>query len=82
MRSPGFCPLASAVAHAQQAATLAVAGSAVDAYHQRLRSWLARFHGVALRYPPNYPGWRWALDGERIASPERLLRAAVGIFHT
>ncbi|GAB3378746.1 hypothetical protein GCM10027317_22500 [Massilia agri] len=54
----------------------------VNAYHQRLRSWLARFHGVASRYLPNYLGWRWALDGERIASPERLLRAAVGIFHT
>ncbi|GAB3368021.1 IS1595 family transposase [Massilia agri] len=54
----------------------------VNAYHQRLRSWLARFHGVASRYLPNYLGWRWALDGERIASPERLLRAAIGIFHT
>jgi len=30
----------------------------------------------------NYLGWRWALDGERIASPERFLRAAIGIFHT
>ena len=54
----------------------------VNAYHQRLRSWLARFHGVASRYLPNYLGWRWALDGERIASPERFLRAAIGIFHT
>ena len=54
----------------------------VNAYHQRLRSWLARFHGVASRYLPNYLGWRWALDGERIASPEHLLRAALGVFHT
>lgn len=54
----------------------------VNAYHRRFRSWLARFHGVASRYLPNYLGWRWALDGERIPSPERLLRAAIGIFNT
>jgi IS1 family transposase len=54
----------------------------VNAYHQRFRQWLARFHGVASRYLPNYLGWRWALDGERIASPERFLRAAMGSFHT
>ena len=54
----------------------------VNSYHQRLRIWLARFHGVASRYLPNYLGWRWVLDGERIASPERFLRAAIGIFHT
>ena len=54
----------------------------VNGYHQRFRQWLARFHGVASRYLPNYLGWRWALDGERIAAPERLLRAALGIFHT
>ena len=54
----------------------------MNAYHQRFRQWLARFHGVASRYLPNYLGWRWALDDQRIASPERLLRAARGIFHT
>ncbi|NNG23229.1 IS1595 family transposase [Telluria aromaticivorans] len=54
----------------------------VNAYHQRFRQWLARFHGVASHYLPNYLGWRWALDGERIASPERLLRAALGSFNT
>ena len=54
----------------------------VNAYHQRFRQWLARFYGVASRYLLNYLGWHWALDGERIASPERLLRAALGIFHT
>ena len=53
----------------------------VNAYHQRFRSWLSRFHGVASRYLPNYLGWRWALDGERIASPDRLLRAAIAFFH-
>ncbi|WP_307728875.1 IS1595 family transposase [Massilia sp. IC2-477] len=53
----------------------------VNSYHQRLRSWLSRFHGVASRYLPNYLGWRWALDEERITEPEHLLRAAIGIFH-
>ncbi|MBQ5941881.1 IS1595 family transposase [Massilia sp. AB1] len=54
----------------------------VNAYHRRFRQWLARFHGVASRYLPNYLGWQWALDGARIASPERFLRAAMGLFHT
>ncbi|VXB29394.1 IS1595 family transposase [Massilia sp. 9I] len=53
----------------------------VNAYHQRLRSWLSRFHGVASRYLPNYLAWRWALDGDRIAAPERLLQAALNRFH-
>ena len=49
----------------------------VNAYHGRLREWIARFHGVASRYLPNYLGWRRALDGERIASVEQLLRIAI-----
>ena len=53
----------------------------VNAYHQRFRQWLARFYGVASRYLPNYLGWRWALDAQRITSPEWLLRAALGVFH-
>jgi len=48
----------------------------VNAYHQRFRGWLARFHGVASRYLPNYLGWRRALDGGRVTSPEQLLRLA------
>ncbi|MDB5793466.1 MAG: Transposase [Massilia sp.] len=59
----------------------------VNAYHSRLRGWLLRFRGVASRYLTNYLGWRWALDGKRIATPASLLRAALGIqgaaiFHT
>ena len=54
----------------------------VNAYHRRFRQWLARFNGVASRYLPNYLGWQWALDGARIASPDRFLRAAMGLFHT
>jgi hypothetical protein len=38
--------------------------------------WLRRFHGVASHYLPNYLGWRWAVDAERIGSPELLLRSA------
>ena len=49
----------------------------VNAYHQRLREWIARFHGVASRYLPNYLGWRRALDGQRIASAEQLLCIAI-----
>ncbi|MGX4643107.1 IS1595 family transposase [Massilia sp. SYSU DXS3249] len=59
----------------------------VNAYHSRLRSWLQPFRGVASRYLQNYLGWRWALDGKRLATPDALLRAALGIgrqalFHT
>ncbi|MGH8853946.1 MAG: IS1595 family transposase, partial [Telluria sp.] len=50
----------------------------VNAYHQRFRQWLARFNGVASRYLPNYLGWQWAVDGRRIDTAERLLRAALG----
>ena len=51
----------------------------VNAYHSRLRGWLLPFRGVASRYLDNYLGWRWALDGQRIATPEALLRAALGV---
>jgi hypothetical protein len=36
----------------------------------------------ASRYLGNYLGWRWALDGGRVKTPEALLRATLGIFHT
>jgi len=59
----------------------------VNAYHSRLRGWLLPFRRVASRYLPNYPGWRWALDGGRAGSAQGLLRAALGArqqatFHT
>ncbi len=53
----------------------------VNAFHQRLRQWLARFHGVASRYLPNYLGWHRALDGERVTSAELLLRLAIGVVN-
>ena len=34
----------------------------VNAYHSRLKSWIARFHGVATSYLENYLGWFRALD--------------------
>ncbi|WP_426114427.1 IS1595 family transposase [Massilia sp. PWRC2] len=54
----------------------------VSAYHRRFHTWLNGFHGVATRYLPNYLGWRWAIDQQRIDSPAALLRAAIGVFHT
>jgi transposase-like protein len=50
----------------------------VNAYHSRFKQWLRRFNGVASRYLPNYLGWRWAVDDNRISSPEALLRSALG----
>lgn len=54
----------------------------VNAYHSRFHGWLRCFHGVATRYLANYLGWRWAIDQQRIHSPETLLRAAIGVFHS
>ncbi|MGI5012466.1 MAG: IS1595 family transposase, partial [Janthinobacterium lividum] len=54
----------------------------VNAYHSRLRQWLSRFRGVASRYLPNYLGWRWALDGDRITSAKQLLRIAIRAIHS
>jgi hypothetical protein len=53
----------------------------VNAYHQRFKTWLQGFRGVASRYLPNYLGWRWALDGERITSPEQLLSIAISVIN-
>lgn len=53
----------------------------VNAYHSRFRGWLGHFHGVATHYLPNYLGWRWAIDGNRIDSAATFLRASIGVFH-
>lgn len=45
----------------------------VNAYH-------SHFNGVATRYLPNYLGWHWAIDLNRIDCAERFLRAALGVF--
>jgi hypothetical protein len=32
----------------------------VNSYHQRLKGWIQRFHGVATKYLHHYVGWfRW-----------------------
>ena len=53
----------------------------VNAHHGRLKSWIARFHGVATSYLENYLGWFRALDR---ASKNRqksapMLALAVGL---
>ncbi len=52
----------------------------VNAYHSRFKQWLARFHGVATHYLPNYLGWRRAFEQHRQVTPESLLNAALGNF--
>lgn len=54
----------------------------VNGYHGRFHGWLRQFNGVATRYLSNYLGWRWAIDQQRIHSPETFLRAAIGVFHS
>jgi transposase-like protein len=53
----------------------------VNGYHSRFHGWLHGFRGVATRYLPNYLGWRWAIDQQRIDSSETFLKAAIGIFN-
>jgi transposase-like protein len=50
----------------------------VNAYHSRLKGWMARFHGVATRYLTHYLGWRRMLEhfGPSL-SPEVALQAAL-----
>jgi transposase-like protein len=49
----------------------------VNGWHNRLKRWLLRFHGVASRYLSHYPGWRRVLDMGSLAAPDPLLQAAV-----
>ena len=51
----------------------------VNAYHGRLKQWLARFNGVATKNLPNYLGWRRALEawGDKLAPPSRI-KGAIG----
>ena len=53
----------------------------VNAYHQRFKTWLMGFRGVASRYLPNYLGWRWALDGGRVSSSAQLFCIAIGVIN-
>jgi hypothetical protein len=66
---------------ARRLGNLAIHVQNVNAYHQRFKTWLQGFRGVASRYLPNYLGWRWALDGERVTSPEQLLSIAISVIN-
>lgn len=51
----------------------------INAYHSRLKNWMARFYGVATRFLPNYPDWRRMLERYSAAiTPERYLQEAPG----
>jgi hypothetical protein len=51
----------------------------VNAYHSRLKQWLARFNGVATKNLPNYLGWWRALEawGGQLA-PQTWIKGAIG----
>ena len=51
----------------------------VNAYHGRLKQWLARFNGVATKNLSSYLGWRRALEawGDQIA-PTNWIRGTIG----
>lgn len=51
----------------------------VNAYHCRLKGWMARFHGVATKYLVNYLGWRRMLERYRQQiQPVYCLQEALG----
>ncbi|MGO4474808.1 hypothetical protein AB4Z32_00990 [Massilia sp. 2TAF26] len=47
-----------------------------------MRTWLLPFRGVPSPYLDHYFGWRWALDGQRIARLDAFPSAAPGRFNT
>jgi len=49
----------------------------VNRYHSHFKTWLTRFNGVASRYLPNYLGWLYGRDGNRISTPADFLRASL-----
>lgn len=52
----------------------------VNAYHGRLKEWLRRFHGVATKNLPNYPGWRRTLEAlGNNATPAAMILGAIGL---
>jgi len=91
---PGFCKEDRQCARLRRSARLragirvvehargAIHVQNVNGYHSRFHVWLRHFRGVATRYLPNYLGWRWAIDQQRIHSSETLLKAAIGVFHS
>lgn len=52
----------------------------VNAYGNRLKTWVRCFNGVATRYLANYLGWRRYLDRHNArTSPAAFLSASLGI---
>lgn len=52
----------------------------VNAYDSRLKGWMARFHGVATKYLPNYLGWRRCLElFPGLLTPDLFLAHALGL---
>ncbi|MBU1565440.1 MAG: IS1595 family transposase [Proteobacteria bacterium] len=52
----------------------------VNGYHQRLKSWLARFHGVSTKYLANYLGWRRIYEKPKaILTQTAWIQVAMGI---
>jgi hypothetical protein len=52
----------------------------VNAYDSRLKGWMARFHGVATKYLPNYLGWRRCLERfPGLLTPDLFLAQALGL---
>jgi hypothetical protein len=51
----------------------------VNAYHGRLKQWLARFNAVATKNLPNYLGWRRVLEawGDKL-EPQTWIKGAIG----
>jgi hypothetical protein len=50
-----------------------------NVYHSRLKGWMARFHGVATKYLPNYLGWRRCLERfSATLTPLVMLSLAIG----
>ncbi|MFT5814677.1 MAG: hypothetical protein ACI9VT_002439 [Psychroserpens sp.] len=44
----------------------------VNAYHHRLKEWIAHFHGVASKYLEHYFGWLRLFDNQQKPNENRL----------
>lgn len=48
----------------------------VNAYHSRLKGWMAKFHGVATKYLPSYLGWRRVYEQGKAVTPAAWMQLA------
>jgi transposase-like protein/IS1 family transposase len=46
----------------------------VNAYHSRLKNWIARFHGVATKYLENYLGWHRFMDNPNNCNENNMFK--------